>query len=269
MTAPEHTSKKYQKYARQLLKATPVSLLRETLDDPIRWYEQPDILPEGIPPITDRATVAFLMHGNYRALAEALCLDGKPAESLDYTYLSAAAVARAHQLWRTEKVNNPAVENDIRHGRGTVDAICGLIAVNAWEEAAAFAKSAEPLYYALLTDDDQTAQQITAHLPDTPPKDALRHEVYFTGVIFCKAIFQALLDRDEVKLRNALLTRVMQYRGSMWDYSTVIDRVSIAVTKLAERRKVYGTAPDIAEVPRIYLDANTHASQHLPKMLEN
>lgn len=264
----EHTSKKYQKYARQLLRATPVSLLTETLHDPLKWYEQPESRPEGIPPILDRATAAYLMHGSYRELAEALCLDGKPAESRDYTYLSAAAVARSYQLSRTEKVNNPAVDYDIKHGRGAVEAICGLIAVNAWDEAEAFAKFAEPLYYALLTGDDETAGQLVSMLPDTPEKSVLRREVYFTGIIFCKEIFASLLAKDEVRLRNALAARVMQYRKSMWDYSTVLDRVSIAIAKLAERRGIYGTAPDIAEIPRVYLESKNCVSQHLPEMLE-
>ena len=269
MITPEHTTKKYQKYAREALRTTPVSELMKTLSDPIRWYEQPNSLPEGIPPITDRATVAFLMSGNYRALAQTLCLEGKPEESFEYTYLFAAALARSHQLSRTEKINIPAVEHAIRSGQDVTEAICGLIAVNAWDEAEAFAKFAEPLYYALLTGDDRTAAEITAHLPDTPPKHPFHFEMHFIGVIFCKAIFQALLENDEVKLRNALLARVMQYRESSWLYSTVLDLVSIAIVKLAERRKIYGTAPDIAEIPRIYLDADKHATQHLPKMLEN
>ena len=261
-----HTTKKWLKYARHALKAAPSAELQKTLLDPVKWYDEPETRPPGSPPITDRATVARLLQYNYRALAEALCLEGKPAESFEYTYLSAAAATRAVMLWRKEPVNNPAVKADLERGRGNIDALCGLIAVNEWQAATAFAKLAEPIYYALLTGDDAFAEKLVSMLPDTPPADTVRREVYFTGVIFCKAVFAAILAGDAQALQAALEQRVLQYRAVPWDYSTVIDRVSAACIKIAQRRGT-SVSLDIAEIPAVYLDTKKRASLHLPKML--
>ena len=262
-----HTTRKWLKNARQTLKAVSVTELQQTLLDPIKWYENPESRPLGSPPITDRVTVAALLHGNYRLLAETLVLDGKPEAAFQYAYLAAAATERAFFLSRQETVSNPAVDADIKRGRGNAEAICGLLAVNEWEKAEAFAKFAEPIYYALLTGDDAFAAKLVSMLPDTPPADVMRREVYFTGVIFCKAIFSAILRGDAQALQTALEERISLYRRLPWDYTTVLDLSSVAFIKMARRRGI-NVSLDIAEIPQCFLDSAAHSALHLPDMLD-
>lgn len=262
-----HTTKKWLKYARQTLKAVPVSELQRTMLDPVKWYEQPETRPVGSPPITDRVTVAVLLYRNCRETAEAFALDGDPEAAFQYAYLAAAAHERAFMLSRQEEITNPVVAADIKRGRGNEEAICWLIAVNEWEKAEAYAKFAEPILYALLTGDDAFAGQLVSMLPDTPPADVMRREVHFTGVIFCKAIFAAILRGDAQALQTALEERVSRYRRLPWDYTTVLDLSSAAFIKMAQRRGL-NVSLDIAEIPRCFLDTAARSVLHLPDMLD-
>lgn len=257
-----HTTKKLARYAAHCADM-PLCEART-----LNWYLHPESMPPTIPKIQDRVTLYALLSGDYRTDCELCAMRGEAEASFSLMYLSAAAAVRANQLWRKkEPVQNPAVKYNLEHGRGNLEAICGLIAVNEWEEAAAFAKLSEPIYYALLTGDDALAGKLAAMLPDSPPAEAVRREVYFTGVIFCKAIFTAMLTGDAPALQAALEARVRQYRALPWDYSTVIDRVSVACIKIAQRRGL-SVSLDIAELPSIFLDAARRIDKTKTKLPE-
>ncbi len=263
MKALIHTPKKWEKNRTQCLKHTPEA----RTDIIVQRYLHPENFPADIPRIKDRVTLYYLLMGDYRQYAEELYMAGNAEDSFAHMYLAGAAIVKAYSYLGTDKVENPAVQYAIDCHRDLAETVYRLAATNAWDMAEEFAEAHVPLFFALMTGDDETARAFLREIPDTFPENTVKREMYFTNPIFHKAIYTALLDGDAAAMQAAMEERIRAYRKAMWDYSTVIDVCSIMQIKLAARRGIK-ISLDIVEIPAYYLDESHQIDRNAVRLPE-
>ena len=93
-------------------------------------------------------------------------------------------------------------------------------------------------------------RNVLSALPDDPDDS---REVYYEETVFLKKIYLAILDKDEKAFNEEIENRIKKYRRNMVGYSTIIDYVSIALIKLAEREGIHCNV-DVIEIPKQFFD---------------
>ncbi len=183
---------------------------------------------------------------NYeRMAAYHYLIDLTSYEVIKYTYFSGYAMLITKCLYeqgvRTEY--NVIVENNIIDGMDY--ALFQLIAVDEIENP-----------YIKILDNDlimlmyyqkyEQARSVLDQLSDDPDES---NEVYYVGPEFLKKIYMAIIEHDEKSFNEELAKRIKKYRRNMVGYSTIIDVVSIALIKMAEREGIHCTV-DVIEIPK-------------------
>ena len=127
-----------------------------------------------------------------------------------------------------------------------------LIAAGEEKVAAALARSSK-LYGLLFAGDVERFGQLLRAIPEDPAKPSYHISV-------TKPIYEAMLKRDAAAFQERIGERIRNYRALSDDQQPVVDVVTIALCKLAQR---FGIRyyPAVAEVPEVFL---TQEAPHRP-----
>lgn len=78
-------------------------------------------------------------------------------------------------------------------------------------------------------------------------------EIYYVKPEFLKKIYMAIVEHNEEEFNRELAIRIKKYRKNMVGYSIIVDVVSVALIKMAEREGIHCTV-DVIEIPRQFFD---------------
>lgn len=76
---------------------------------------------------------------------------------------------------------------------------------------------------------------------------------YYTKINCLKRIYMAILDGDETAFNEELMLRIKKYRRNMVGYTTIIDHISVALIKMAQKAGLNYTF-DVIEIPKLFFD---------------
>ena len=198
-----------------------------------------------LPAVEDEATLFFLMGNEYRQLADYEYLMNKDSrKSLAYLIKYIELGIKAYSLYQQgEMIKNNAVKNSLSHEDFINELAFTAVAAGKYETVSGVMKGTviDALYNGCL---DEARDRVSAY---TCPTDEGR-EVYYRDMCFLKNAVIALTDRDTETFSHELEPRIRKYRKNMVGYSTIIDTVSAALIKLAEKAGVK-VHIDVIEIP--------------------
>lgn len=76
---------------------------------------------------------------------------------------------------------------------------------------------------------------------------------YYTKINCLKRIYMAILDGDETAFNEELMLRIKKYRRNMVGWTTIIDYISVALIKMAQKAGINYTF-DVIEIPKLFFD---------------
>lgn len=186
------------------------------------------------------------LSSNYERMATYHYLnDVTSHEVIKYTYFSGYAMLITKCLYekgiRTDY--NEIVENAIKEN---IDfALHQLIAVGEIDNS--YIRIVENnLVVLMYYQKYEQARLLLNQLPDNPNESK---EIYYVKPEFLKKIYMAIIDHDEKIFNEELVKRIKKYRKNMVGYSTIIDIISVALIKMAEREGIHCTV-DAIEIPK-------------------
>lgn len=174
--------------------------------------------------------------------------DINSSEIMKYTYLSGIAMLITKYLYEKgiRTTYNQIIENDIYN----IDfAIYQLIAVEEMDNPY-IVREENNLIMLMYHQKYDQAKIILGQLEDAPDESK---EIYFVNIKFLKNIYMAIIEHNEEKFNKELEKRIRKYRKNMVGYSTIIDVVSVALIKIAEREGIKCTV-DVIEIPKQFFD---------------
>lgn len=166
-------------------------------------------------------------------------------EVVKYTYFSGYAMLITKYLYekgiRTEY--NEIVENAIKEN---IDfALHQLIAVGEIDNPYIGIEE-NNLIVLMYYQKYEQARLLLSQLPDDLNE---AKEIYYVKPQFLKKMYIAIIDHDEKKFNEELVNRIKRYRKNMVGYSTIIDIVSVALIKMAEKEGIHCLV-DVIEIPK-------------------
>lgn len=94
------------------------------------------------------------------------------------------------------------------------------------------------------------AKKLVVNIPDVTDES---QTIYYNTPVFLKQIYLSIINKDEKKFNELMISRVKKYRKNMVGYSTVIDYTSVALIKVAKKNGI-DIQFDIVEVPKCFFD---------------
>lgn len=88
---------------------------------------------------------------------------------------------------------------------------------------------------------------------------------YSVSPEFLNKMYMAIIEHDEKSFNEELAKRIKKYRRNMVGYSTIIDVVSIALIKMAEREEIHCTV-DVIEIPEQFFDGTCKIDKDKDKL---
>lgn len=246
MTKLEYKNKKWdkeEKTLRQFLKSVGGKLAGENNLEAAQ--EQVASLPR-----TDWRYAGFLCAAarNYTSMAQdRYLLDQSDWRAVDYTWLAAFCRTLAEELDCREDPADPLFGLEMTRyqfiATGEEDAPC----LRDRDSVAAMVFSGE-------------YDRAAALLAEVEEDDSLEEGSLYLEPPCLKRIYNALLEKDETGFHEELARRIKKYRRNMAGYSPVIDTVSVALVKLADRAGLCCRL-DVIEVPKLFF----RPEHHIPK----
>lgn len=165
-----------------------------------------------------------------------------------YTYLSGYAMLITKYLYekgvRTEY--NEIIENVIKD----IDfAVYQLIATGEMDNPF-MVNQENNLILLMYHQKYEQAKELLYQLEDSTDESK---EIYYVKPEFLKKIYMAIIEHDEKTFNQELVTRIKKYRKNMVGYSIIVDVVSVALIKIAERAGLHCTV-DVIEIPKQFFD---------------
>lgn len=189
------------------------------------------------------------LSGNYERMATYYYLDDiNNVEIKKYTYLSGYAMLITKYLYEKgiRTIYNEIIESDINN----IDyALCQLIAVEEVDNPYIVSEE-NNLIMLMYHQKYGQAKLVLQQLADNPDES---NEIYYINPEFLKKIYMAIIEHDEKSFNEELAKRIKKYRKNMVGYSTIIDVVSVALIKIADREGLHCTV-DVIEIPKQFLD---------------
>lgn len=201
------------------------------------------------------------LSGNYERMVVYYYLDNPESkEIIKYTYLSGCALLMTKYMY--EKGIRTKINRIIENCIAEIDfALFQLIAVDKIENP-----------YIKILDNDlimlmyhQKYEQAKAILNQLPDDLDESREVYYVSPEFLKKIYIAIIEHDEKGFNEELARRIKKYRRNMVGYSTIVDIVSVALIKMAEREGIHCTV-DVIEIPRQFFDGTCKIDKDKDKL---
>lgn len=189
------------------------------------------------------------LSGNYERMATYYYLDDiNNMDVKKYTYLSGYAMLITKYLYEkgVRTIYNEIIENDISN----IDyALYQLIAVGEVDNPYIVSEEYNLIMLMYHQKYDQ-AKLLLEQLTDTPDES---NEIYYVNPEYLKKIYMAIIEHDENGFNEELAKRIKKYRKNMVGYSTIIDVVSIALIKIADKEGLHCTV-DVIETPKLFFN---------------
>ena len=200
----------------------------------------------------DYLEMYFLLDGKFKLYAQYSYLDNALNEDIaKNVFLSAISGILARYLYKSKKcpTEYPIEIMENSFAREEDSLIFRMLSVE--KIPASFLEmEKDNLIMKLHLGNYQDVSKMVEQLPDEPDES---REGYFDNSVFLKKIYQAILDKNEKAFNEEIEKRIKKYRRNMVGYSTIIDYVSIALIKLAEREGIHCNV-DVIEIPKQFFD---------------
>jgi len=199
--------------------------------------------------------------GNYERMSVYYYLDNiESKEIIKYTYLSGCALLMTKYMY--EKGIRTKINRIIENCIAEIEfALFQLIAVGETDNPY-IASEENNLIMLMYCQKYEQANMVLSQLPDELDES---REVYYVRPEFLKKIYMAIIEHDEKSFNEELAKRIKKYRRNMVGYSTIIDVVSIALIKMAEREGIHCTV-DVIEIPKQFFDGTCEIDKDKDKL---
>lgn len=91
---------------------------------------------------------------------------------------------------------------------------------------------------------------------------------YYREMNCLKRIYLAILDGDEAAFNEELMLRIKRYRRNMAGWTTIIDYISVALIKMAQKAGIRCTF-DVIEIPKLFFDEAYQIDKEQVKLAYN
>lgn len=180
----------------------------------------------------------------YSVACDYYIMDNLDYQAVDYTYLSGMAGILADRLGKTEAQD----KYQYKQISETELSLYELIAVEQ-AEMDYFRDKNSVIYNIFYGDYEQAERLLQSIMTD----DSIEEGCYYDTIEYLKPIYMAMIARDEVLFNEELAKRIRKYRKNMAGYSTIIDVISIALIKMAQKAGINYNL-DVIEIPKIFFD---------------
>lgn len=188
--------------------------------------------------------------GVYERMSTYYYLDDIECKKIkEYVYLSGVAGILSWRLYKKDARTsyNKIVEDSINEN---IDyALFQLIAVDELDLQYLTGEENNIIILMYL----QKYEQAKIALDLLPDNINVSVEWYYKKPQFLKGIYTAIIEHDEKKFNEELVARIKKYRKNMVGYSVIMDIVSVALIKMAEREGLRCTV-DVIEIPRQFFE---------------
>lgn len=190
------------------------------------------------------------LSGVYERMSTYYYLDDINSDKIiNYTYLSGMAMLISACLHKNGARTqfDEVVKNSIE--QNTDYALFQLIAV-AEMELPYVSLEENNLIMLMYHQKYEQAKLLLEKIPDNPDES---YEIYYINPENLQNIYMAIIEHDEKRFNEELVRRIKKYRKNMVGYSTIIDIVSVALIKIAEREGLHCMI-DVIEIPKQFFD---------------
>lgn len=189
------------------------------------------------------------LSSNYERMATYYYLEDVNSEEVKkYTYLSGYALLLTKCLY--EKGLRTEYNDIIEHTIKNIDfAIYQLIAAEGIDNPY-ISTQEDQLPMLVYHRKYEQAKSLLEQLADKPDE---AKEIYYVRPEFLKQIYMAIIEHDEARFNEELAIRITKYRKNIVGYSTIIDVVSVALIKMAEREGLRCSV-NVIEIPTLFFD---------------
>lgn len=159
--------------------------------------------------------------------------------AVDYTYLSGWAGVRKSKLFGEEPEDeNPALQS----------ALYKLIATG--QTQTTYLTEPNGIISYVYNGCYEKARELLDRVEEDTE---LVYGSYYTKINCLKRIYMAILDGDETAFNEELMLRIKKYRRNMVGWTTIIDYISVALIKMAQKAGINYTF-DVIEIPKLFFD---------------
>ena len=184
----------------------------------------------------------------YNCLADKKYLFDYIDDAIKYTYLSGYALLLAYCIYKKgpDSNYNRRIESLLA---GIDYALYQLIATGEIENDY-ISKLDDHLIVLMYHKKYEQVKLKLEQLSETP-----KQSLYYVHPSYLKETYMAIIEHDEKKFNDELVKRIKTYRKNMVGYSVMIDAVSVALIKMAQREGINCTV-DVIEIPKQFFDEN-------------
>lgn len=184
---------------------------------------------------------------NYYLIAcDYYIMDNLDYKSIDYIYLSGISGILADRLGKVDDQNKYQYkcisESEL--------SLYELIATD--EIEIDFFKDKDSIIYHIYYGNYDKAQFL---LRSIEMDDSIEEGCLYDTIEYLKAIYMAIIARNEELFNEELTKRIQKYRKNMVGYTTIIDVISIALIKMARKAEI-DYHLDVIEIPKIFFNNN-------------
>ncbi|MDE7202319.1 MAG: hypothetical protein K2O91_10560 [Lachnospiraceae bacterium] len=184
---------------------------------------------------------------NYYSIAcDYYIMNNSDYRAVDYIYLSGISGILADRLGKE------ADRNKYQYKRISENEL-SLYELIATDEAEIdFFKDKDSVIYHIYCGNYDKAECL---LQSIEMNDSIEEGCLYDTIEYLKAIYMAIIARNEELFNEELAKRIRKYRKNMVGYSTIIDVISIALIKMARKAEI-NYHLDVIEIPKIFFDKN-------------
>ena len=198
-----------------------------------------------LPRIEDEVSLYFLIGSEYEQLANyEYLLNNEIEKSLEYMVQYIELSIKAYSMYKQgEMILNTAVKNRISDEEFLNELAFSAIAIDRYDMVSGFMSGTviDDLY-------NGNYKEARARLSAYNSFKDEDKEVYFKDMCFLKKAILELTERNDKAFSDELESRIRKYRKNMVGYSTIIDTVSVALIKLAQKAEL-NVRINVIEIP--------------------
>ena len=248
-----YKTKKWDKDVQERIKMKSSELRFKNIEYDIMHYKEPESSP--YLSIKDEATFYHLLGNNYFLIADGFYIDDNDITNfIKHIYIFILAVLRSYELEESGvEITNSAIKRAHEQQRDIEKIIFSATAIGKIELFEKYGTNTGcEIIKAMYHEDYEKAEELVTQLPDTA--EIYEKEKYWASYCYeskyLKALYQAILSKDEEAFNKALADRIKFIRKG---YVMPVDVVSVTMIKFA-RKLGMDYNFDVIEIPKALLE---------------
>ena len=250
-----YKTKKWDKEITSLSKVDAINLELTSIEKCINRFVNAKSLNSNRFPIKDSISFYFLLANEYFCLANShYLIYGDTNKSIEYLYLYVISNIKAYDYFNNGvEITNLAIADEFKK-QTFLEKLCFCsVAINRFDFFEKYCiNNGCKIIKAIYHEDYEKAEELVSQLPDT--SEIYENEKYKASYcyesIYMKALYQAILSKDEKEFNKALADRIKFIRKG---YVMPVDVVSVTMIKFA-RKLGLDYNFDVIEIPKALLD---------------